>query len=145
MTDDNNLLLMSDELRGNVPELEGTEVAAFREGFVLVEMDMTTDVVLFGAHRPNTLVGNLVGVELNIRDNVDKIDLRVPIPDAYALLSHVGLGGVVLCTAYRLVLGDDTTRFVGPFDVKTPKMFDFDPVAKMCVLALDLDRRRVKT
>ena len=131
---------MSEELQGQVPALETTQIDQFSDAFVLIEMTFSSQPIIFPA---NILVGNLAGIEINDDTRIDKVDVRVPITAAYSVLSHVGRGNPLTCATYRLILGADVTEFKGNFDVKSPRIMDFDHGSKMCVLALDLVRRRV--
>lgn len=130
--DPNNRLLMSDSLRGMVPELEEEQFKAFQDAFVIVALVMNDGT----AARETT--GNLVGLSLESSDVV-KVDVRVSVSEAYGVVKrHLSSG--LTCEVLQLLLGDEGVRIDGPRRASVAKMYDFDHHNKMCVLALDLVR-----
>jgi hypothetical protein len=131
MTDeDGNRLLMSDSLRGMVPELEEEQFQAFQDAFVIVA------VLLNDGNQTLEATGNLVGLSMENRDLI-KLDVRVSIEDAYRAVGR-HISGELKCDAVQLLLASDGIRINGPRRVAALKMFDIDHNNKMCTLAIDL-------
>jgi hypothetical protein len=132
MIDDTaNRLLMSEELRGNVPELEDDQIAALEDAFVIAALELRRgDEVL-------PVVGSLIGFS---HEGSVKIDLSVQNSVAYSVVSEIVSGVEYTCDAYTLIFADAETRVANNFKVTSVRMMDFDRKSKMCTLAIDLDR-----
>lgn len=127
-----NRLLMSDSLKGMVPELEddATQTAAgIANSFVIAVLEMRS---------AELIAGSLDGI--SIEDNSIKVDVKVNIDNAYDLMIMMSNGARPVCEAIQLHKGDKMHRIPGPYEMTTPKMFGIDPPSKLCVLAVDLIR-----
>lgn len=131
-----NRLLMSEDLRGKVPELDDDILKQYESNFVFG--------VLEGVDPDdgNDMVGNLVGLAL---EETVKWDFRVNLTTALRFISRYVPDDdagqpVIPCSGFQLFLGDDVIRFPGPFIVVRPKVYDVDNNTKLCTLAVDLTR-----
>ena len=131
--DSSSRLMMSDSIKGQVPELESDETAKFDDGFVIVVIETKVDE----ASSDRLLVGSLVGFG---HEDVVKIDLRVPIVDAFAVVKKTMDESPMTCEGYQMHLGTEVARQTGPFKLSSPRVMDFDHANKMCTLAVDLIR-----
>ena len=133
MIDDNsNRVLMSDSLRGLVPELEDDDIKAFSESFVVTTIEIST------INDSRIIIGSLDGLSFESIGDL-KIDIRVKVKDAYDIIKLYTQTGI----SSRLLLmhlGDDEISLQGPFKISSPKMMSFDHQNKMCILGLDLNK-----
>jgi hypothetical protein len=126
-----NRILMSDSIRGMVPELEEDSVQKFEDSFVITALEIISN------EAKEVLVGNLVGISI---EDIIKVDFRIKMEDAYNIIKRATLNQEMLCAAIQLHLADDGFRIQGPFKMSSHKMLDFDHPNKMCTLALDLTK-----
>jgi len=131
-----NRLLMSDDLRGKVPELDDDILKQYESNFVFGVLEGVDP------DNGNDMVGNLVGLAL---EEIVKWDFRVNLTTALRFISKYAIDDhtrqpVIPCSGFQLFLGDDAIRFPGPFVVVRPKMYDVDNNTKLCTLAVDLMR-----
>ena len=127
--DESNRLLMSDELRGMVPELE-EQVKAFEDAFVIATLVLSRDQISYN------FTGKVDGFSLESSKDV-KIDIRVSISTAFDVMKSVSEGSLD-CKFCILMLGQTELCLEAPFRVSSPKMMDFDHQNKMCTLGIDL-------
>lgn len=130
ITPDTSKVLMSESLRGTVPELEG-------EG-----IDPATQFVIAIGHRKvgnkeEALVGSLVGV---LYDQKPEVEMRVTIDEAIAVIKAESLS----FDKFEFHYGDKDFELVGPFTVAAARMQEFDVRTQMCVLMLSLQRTNKK-
>lgn len=124
--DEDDKLMMSDSLRGQIPEIEQLEDD---DSFVIFALAVRN---VSGA---DVFAGSLVGMA--IEPSCTKVELRVETSKAYEFVtSHVELGWE--CMEYHLQTA--TRDFVksGPFNVISPRLMDFDKSSKQCTLGFDL-------
>jgi len=126
-----NRILMSDSIRGMVPELEEDSSQNFEDSFVITALEINTNGT------KSVLIGNLVGISI---EEIIKIDLRVNMEDAYNFIKDFILGQKILCEAIQLHLAENAFKIQGPFKTTSYKMLDFDHPNKKCTLALDLTK-----
>jgi hypothetical protein len=127
-----NRLLMSDSIRGIIPDLEDDVsqiVAQASDSFIITALEI---------HGDEAVVGSLDGISVDER--IVKLDVKLKLEQAYQLFNQVVAGKETTCEAVQLHLGDKMSRVPGPFKLVTPKMFGIDANNKMCVLAVDLIR-----
>lgn len=131
MIDDTiNRILMSDSLRGIVPDLEDDSSQISEHlfnSFIIVILEMND---------AEFLTGSLDGISLE--EKVIKLDVKLKIDSVYDIINDMSLGAVPACNAVQLHFGEKATRIVGPFKFASPKMFAIDHQNKLCVLAIDL-------
>jgi hypothetical protein len=122
---DPSKVLMSESLKGNVPELE--------EG-ITPEMQF---VIAIGHRRvgakEEALVGSLVGVLFDVKP---EIEIKVPVDEAIAVVQAQQLS----FDKFEMHYGDKVFELPGPFTVAAARMGDFDVRTQMCVLMLSLQR-----
>lgn len=134
--ENDNRLLMSDDLRGKVPELDDDILKQYESNFVFG--------VLEGVDPDdgNDMVGNLVGLAL---EETVKWDFRVNLTTALRFISRYVSDDpsrqvLIPCAGFQLFLGEEAVRFPGPFAVVRPKIYDVDNNTRLCTLAVDLTR-----
>lgn len=129
MTDDDSRILMSDSIRGMVPELEDDSSTLHEDAFLIGTLEIRTNDVV------EVVTGKLIGISKE--PDVTKIDLRLPNRDAYSLFRELVLSDLK-CDRLYLHLADLETALTGPFRLVSPKLVDFDHQHKMCTLGVDL-------
>jgi hypothetical protein len=135
MIDDSNRLLMSDSIKGMVPELEDDQIEQLSDSYVMT----TFQFLLEGTEK--ILGGSLVGISLENLEEI-KLDVRVNLGDAYDIIKkYVEETSRLSCGMFYMHLGDSEIPFSGPFEVSRPKIHDFDHQNKMCTLGVDLIKR----
>ena len=131
MIDDNsNRVLMSDSLKGLVPELEEESFASFNDAFVVMTLEIST------FEGSQIVIGSLDGISFESLSEL-KIDIRVNVKEAYDIIklyTKTGISSRMLL----LHLGDDEISLQGPYKISNPKMMSFDHQNRMCTLGLDL-------
>ena len=133
MIEDNaNRLLMSDSIKGMVPELEEERIDDISTSFVVAAMEMMYE--FDSSH--DVIAGKVVGLSLETINEV-KLDIRIELEKAYQLVKKYSSSGLS-CRMLYLHLGDDEICFEGDFRIASPKMLDFDHQNKMCTLGIDL-------
>ena len=131
--DGTSRLLMSDFLKGQVPSLETDSTKSLDDNFIIVVIEFKVEE---GSDR--LLLGSLAG--FGSEEAVVKIDIRVTVVDAFAIVKRCLECSITECDGYQLHLGENMTRQQGPFRMMSPKVMDFDHANKMCTLAVDLIR-----
>lgn len=131
MIDDSNRLLMSDSIKGMVPELEDEQIVSLSDSYVMVTFQFLVD------DTEKILGGSLVGIAFDTQEEA-KIDARVNLGDAYDIIKKYVQTSRLSCGVFYMHLGDNEIPFVGPFAVAHPKIHDFDHQNKMCTLGVDL-------
>lgn len=133
--ENDNRLLMSDDLRGKVPELDDDILKQYESNFIFGVLEGVDPAA------GNNMLGNLVGLAL---ENPVKWDFRVGLETALRFLSRYAGDSpttiTIRCEGFQLFLGDGVLRFPGPFNVVKPKIYDIDNGNRMCTLAVDLTR-----
>lgn len=124
---DSDTLMMSEELKGQIPDL--SEDDDVNNSFIIVVIDLQCNE----SRQP--LVGSLVGIK---HDVCTKIDMRSSMKTAYTVFSYITNGGKALCDSFQLQLGDQEVTFTGPYELLSPAIIDVDSTNKMCTLAVDL-------
>jgi len=125
-----NRLLMSDSLKGMVPDLEddASQIAS-----QLVNSFIITAIELHGFE---PLVGSLAGISYD--EKIIKLDVKLKLEQAYDVFTDLAMGKTITCEAIQMHLSERMNRIVGPFKLELPKMFGIDAQDRMCVLAVDL-------
>lgn len=129
ITDDTvNRLLMSDNLKGVVPEFED-EVSKYEDAYVIASLVMGDDLQVMSA--------SLLG--FSFEEDVVKLDLRLNNREAFGIVKK-SVSSVLLCQECFLSLANEDIRLTGPFRIASPKLLDFDRQGKICTLGIDLIR-----
>lgn len=130
INDNDSRLLMSDDIKGMVPELEDDKVSMFNDSFVVAALDMSDEKEQF------VVAGSLSGLSIETLESI-KIDIRTALQDAYKVVKKHKTSGLS-SRMFFLHLGDDEIYFEGPYKVACIKLLEFDHQNKMCVLGIDL-------
>ena len=121
-------LLMSDSLRGVVPELDDEEVEKYRDSYIVVSADLSDGDEFI-------LSGLCVGIAFEPSET--KIDIKVPLALGYEVFARLK-SGKQTCKCLYLNRGQDVLEYPGPYSVVSPRLTDFDRPTVMCNLGLDL-------
>lgn len=129
MKADNDRVLMSEALRGQVPELEG-------EAQVPAELVLNAVTVVAEKRigdKVTAMVGVLRGVLLG---SEPEIEFRCALDEALDVLeaSQLSFGG------FELHRGDRVVQIKGPFLVKAARLDEIVPGDQLCTLGLHLAR-----
>lgn len=125
-----NRILMSDSLKGVLPEFEEEQLKAFSESFVV-----TTLEVLWN-DTSELISGSLVGISFESLEEI-KLDIRVSTKEAYDIIKKYTSSGLT-SRVFFLHLGDDEIVFQGNYQISNPKAHSFDHQNRMCTLGVDL-------
>ncbi len=122
-------ILMSDALKGQLPDFEDEKVARMSEQYVHVIIDRWV------ADKPVPLVGLLRSV---LFDTEPELDVKVDLIEALEVVKSTDL----MIKGFELQHGADTTISVpGPFSVKAARIDNIDAMTSTCILMLQLQRR----
>ena len=106
------------------------------EELIKAHQDLFVSVVLETPTRENSLMGNLVGIELC---ETVKIDLKVSIEEAFRFITEsFSSPDQKYLLRVVLALQDSVKILKGPFKIINTKIIELDPTNKVCVLAVDL-------
>lgn len=125
-------LLMSDSIRGIVPDLTEEILSQIKHRYVTVRLE---------AHKPDQQViiaGSLVGISV---EDVLKIDAKVKLETGFEVMSSLTLRESYLCKNLVLSLGDFDTHVNDEWDLSSAKVYDIDHESMLCTLGLDLTRK----
>jgi len=131
ITTSTSKLLMSDSLKGTVPEFEDAEVGEQSKNFIIAILE-----IVINKSKTEPLMGSLVGIELG--DNV-KIDFKMLLSDAFSTIGLFNQGKIDI-NSIQLHLLNDVMYIDGPFKITSMKLIDIDQTLQLCVLAIDLTR-----
>lgn len=127
---DPSKILMSETLKGHLPELESDEIDQLSSQYVHVVVDRWvagTQVPLTGLLR-----SVLFGLE-------PELDIKVELPEALAVVKAQNL----VIAGFELQYGEESTVEVpGPFTVKAARIDDINAQTQTCVLMLQLQRAK---
>lgn len=124
-------VLMSDALRGVVPELEGEERPEPPQGKHVVVI--AQKVV---GSKQEGLVGVLRGVHLGAEP---EIEFRIDLSEALGLISAQNLSFV----NFELHHGESTVvKIPGPFIVKAARIDEISPAEQLCTIGLHLMKQQ---
>lgn len=130
MIDNSDRLLMSDDIKGMIPELESETLNVYNDSFVVATLDLSVD------ESTDIIVGSVAGISFESSAEI-KLDVRVNIDEAFRVIKKYKTAGLS-CRMLYMYLGDDELSFEGPYGISCPKMMDFDHQNKMCTLGVDL-------
>jgi hypothetical protein len=133
MIDNSSRLLMSESLKGMIPELEEEQTRAFSDAFVVTTLELNTP------KESNLIVGSLDGISFDNSSEI-KLDIRVEVKEAYEAFKKYTTAGLSSRLLY-LHLGDNEICLEGPFKVNNFKIMSFDHQNRMCTLGVDLIRQ----
>jgi len=120
-------ILMSDTLKGTVPEFESDTVSEMRDKYIHVVADRR----ISGQQVP--LVGLLRTVMFG---ESPEVEMKVEISDAIATIKAEQL----FFEVFTFQHGDDDLLLPGPFTVSAARIQEIDPITQTCILALGLQR-----
>jgi hypothetical protein len=132
MNDATNRLLMSDSLRGMVPELEEDKIRDMSDAFLVGGMELIYDDM----DEIDVLAGKIEGISFEALSTI-KLDVRLELKKAYDTIKKYASTGLS-CRMFYLYHGDDELIFEGPYKISSSKLLDFDFENKMCTLGVDL-------
>lgn len=121
-----NRLLMSDSLRGMVPELEEEILERVQDGYISIAL-------LQNEQEP--LTGICVGISYDVTEV--KIDMRMELRKAYQFMKRLTQEEVIT-REINVNLSNDLVVIEGPHRVKSPRLTDFDHSTKLCTIGVDL-------
>ena len=123
-------ILMSDALKGVVPDLEDS-IKKYEDSFIVVSMLLNA-----GEDEDTYVSGPVVGLSFE-SSGVIKSDFKVRVAVAHSVMKKFTTG-LLKCKTCFVTLGEDDIQLFGPFNVESPKVLDLDPQNKMCTLGVDL-------
>ena len=126
-------LLMSESLEGNVPDLEDEKqtFSRYEDAFLIGVLEMTGILP-----DDSPIVGKLIGIA---NEEVIKIDLKISLNIAYKIMK-MSFEKILVVNGFQVHHGKEFMRRLGPFTVKSPRLMDIDHEIRACVIALDLVR-----
>lgn len=128
-------LLMSEELRGAVPELEGQVDALSRLANEMVTQNLIKVVIhRFFGEVEDSMLGVVQSFRLGVSPN--EFAFTVGIDEAFKTIDRDGLsfGG------FELHYGEMVKDVVGPFRVLNVIIQDIDPLKNLCTMHLIVER-----
>jgi len=127
-----NRLLMSDSLKGMIPELED-EVTQ-----TLTSMDSVV-ITVIEINGLEPLIGTLDGIQ--VEKQSIKLDVKLKLEEAYEIFILITSGADLLCNGIQLHLSEKINRIIGPYFLTSPKLFGIDMHNKLCMLGMDLIKK----
>jgi len=126
-----NRLLMSDSLKGMIPELEDE----ITQNLTSMDSVVITVIEINGLE---PIIGTLDGIQ--IEKQSIKLDVKLKLEEAYDMFTLIASGGDcdLLCNGIQLHLSEKINRIIGPYILTSPKLFGIDISNKLCVLGMDL-------
>lgn len=125
-----NRVLMSESLKGVLPEFEEDQLQAFSESFVVTTLEVNV------GDDSELLSGSLVGISFESLAEI-KLDIRVSTKEAYDIIKKYSSSGLA-SRVFFLHLGNDEIVFQGNYKIVNPKAVSFDHQSRMCTLGVDL-------
>lgn len=125
-----NRVMMSDSLKGVLPEFEEEQIQAFSESFIVTTLEINV------GGTSDLLSGGLVGISFDSLAEI-KLDIRVSTKEAYETIKKYTTSGLASRVLF-LHLGDDEIVFQGDYKIVNPKAVSFDHQNRMCTLGVDL-------
>ena len=125
-------LLVSDSLAGNIPDLEDEKTAFLRhqDAFIICVIE-TNDI----SPNDHYFAGKMVAISC---EEIIKIDMKVTLSIGFQILKNC-FEKKLIADAFQIHHGNDHIRKIGPFQIKSPKILEIDHEMKACTIALDLD------
>ena len=130
---DTSRVLMSEILKGNVPELEGDGEEApvdLNVGHVVVIATKRTA----GSTQLSAIVGILRGVLFDVDP---EIEFRVQLTEAMDIIETPGIS----FDGFELHHGERIIKIPGPYNVKTARIDEIAAAEQMCTLGLHLKKQ----
>lgn len=129
--EDTDLLMMSDSLKGNVPELE-EQIRLVEDSIIIVGIEY------YVGDEKEVLAGSVTG--LSFEEKIIKIDFKRSTSDAYKFLKLNLIQGEVTCKNLYFQNNEDDFVISGPFRITSPRLTDLDHKEKTCTIGLDFVR-----
>lgn len=130
--DTSNRLLMSDSIKGMIPELEEEKIRDASDAFLVAVFEINSEY----SEEINVLAGKVEGFSLESQGDM-KIDIRLEVKKAYDTVKKYTTTGLS-CRMFHMHNGDAELSVEGPYKISSVKLLDFDIERKMCTLAVDL-------
>ena len=106
-------ILMSDVLKGNVPELDEDAVDEHAHRFIMTTMELTID----GEDADPPIAGSINNIELS---DDTYVEVRVALADAFDILRTWDVKRATMkIKAYHLTCGQETMSTAGPFEISS--------------------------
>jgi hypothetical protein len=125
-------LLMSDSIKGMIPELEEEKIKDLNDAFLVAVFEIIYD----DSEEINVLAGKVEGISFESQGDM-KIDVCLETRKAYDTIKKYTTSGLS-CRMLHVHHGDDELCIEGPFKFSSAKLLDFDVERKMCTLGIDL-------
>ena len=122
-------LLMSDSLKGMVPEIED-QIKSFEDSIIIVAIEYSAGDVR------DVITGSVTGV--SFEPDVIKLDFRKSTSEAYKFVKFCLFNPQAACNIIYFQNGADEFVINENFKMTSPKMTDLDYKEKTCTLSLDL-------
>ena len=132
LDDASNRLLMSDSIKGMIPDLEEDKVKNMNDAFLVGVFEIIYD----SFDDIDVMAGKVEGISFESQGDI-KIDVRLDTKKAYDTIKKYTTTGLS-CRMLHLHHGDDELRIEGDYRFSSAKLFDFDIEKKMCTLGVDL-------
>lgn len=127
MLKNEDTLLMSNSIKGMIPDFDENQIKTFEDAFIIGTLEISIGSVI------ELLTGSLTGFSLE--NSSIKLDIRVKSSEVFNLFKHLDN---LVCRSIYLHLGDDEIHLEGPYKISSTKMLDFDHKTKSCILGVDL-------
>lgn len=124
--DDEDRILMSDSLKGQIPDLEEAPADDSFIVFALVAQNSAERAVI---------AGSLVGIVVDGKDV--KVDVKTETAQAFDFITK-HQADPWKCLEYHLQFGDSDSVREELFLINSPRMVDIDRSTKTCTLGFDL-------
>lgn len=128
MNDDGNRLLMSDSLKGVVPELDEEILKQLEDATIIVALQLSGGDIL-----------SAILLGCSAEDSIVKVDFRLDTSTAFQRFSQFTSASVG-CDRLLMSCGHVISQIEGPFVVKNPKITDIDAKNRNSVIGVDLFR-----
>ena len=125
---DQNTLLMSESLKGMIPELESSEDD-------LSELESNYIIAILHFDQKKYLIGNLVSASF---EDAKKLDIKANLQEVFSLLKSLLFDASFKCNSIELHLGEEIIDLKKSYKVTNLKIMELDHQNKSCILAIDL-------
>lgn len=133
MIDDvSNRLLMSDSIRGMIPDLEEEKISDLNDSFVIAVIE----VIYTDSNEVDVFAGKVEGISFESQGDI-KLDVGLELKKAYDVIKKHKTTGLS-CRMLHVCHGDDEFCIEGRYKISSAKLFDFDIDKKICTLGIDL-------
>ncbi len=134
-TSDKTHVLMSDDLQGQVPELD--DVGKYESNFILFVANLTVVRPSGEAVQLPQFVSNVISA---LADTEPEFELRTSVPEAHDIMKLAYGGNKVIFDNICLDNGANSAPVGGPYVMSLVRLQDIDNERAMCVLSMKLQR-----